>query len=57
VILGARSVEQLADNLAAADLELSTEHLERLSAVSSPQPDDYPYGSGGVDQRHRGLTG
>lgn len=57
VILGARTVEQLGDNLAAADLELSREHIERLSSVSAPQMDDYPYGAAGVDQRHRGLTG
>ncbi len=31
VILGARNVEQLTDNLAAADLELSAEQLDRLT--------------------------
>ena len=53
VILGARTVEQLRDNLAAADLELPADQLERLSSVSAPQMDDYPYGPAGVDQRHR----
>jgi aryl-alcohol dehydrogenase-like predicted oxidoreductase len=57
VILGARTVEQLRDNLAAAGLELGKDQLQRLSAVSAPRMDDYPYGTGGVDQRHRGLTG
>jgi aryl-alcohol dehydrogenase-like predicted oxidoreductase len=57
VILGARTVEQLTDNLAAAELELGKDQLQRLCAVSAPRMDDYPYGSGGVDQRHRGLTG
>jgi aryl-alcohol dehydrogenase-like predicted oxidoreductase len=56
VILGARTVEQLRDNLAAADLELSPDHVERLSAVSAPQLDDYPYGAAGIDQRHRDLA-
>jgi aryl-alcohol dehydrogenase-like predicted oxidoreductase len=41
VIVGARSVEQLRDNLGAADLELSTEELERLSAPTAP-PLPYP---------------
>jgi aryl-alcohol dehydrogenase-like predicted oxidoreductase len=57
VILGARNVEQLTDNLAAADLDLTTVQLERLTEVSAPQLDDYPYGAAGVAQRHRGLTG
>lgn len=57
VILGARNVEQLSDNLAAADLDLSTEQLDRLSQVSAPQADDYPYGPAGVDQRDRRLEG
>lgn len=57
VILGARTVEQLEDNLGAADLELSTEELDRLTEVSAPRADDYPYGPGGVQQRHRKLTG
>ena len=57
VILGARTVEQLRDNLAAADLDLDAEHLERLTEVSTPRMDDYPYGPAGVDQRDRKLTG
>jgi aryl-alcohol dehydrogenase-like predicted oxidoreductase len=42
VIIGARSDEQLADNLAAAKLELSADEIERLEAVSRP-PLIYPY--------------
>jgi aryl-alcohol dehydrogenase-like predicted oxidoreductase len=57
VILGARTVEQLKDNLAAADLDLDQAHLDRLTEVSAPQMPDYPYGPMGVDQRHRSLTG
>ena len=42
VIVGARTEEQLADNLAAAELTLSAEELDRLDAVSA-QPLLYPY--------------
>ena len=53
VILGARTVEQLVDNLGAADLDLAPEQLDRLDEVSAPQMEDYPYGAAGVAQRHR----
>ena len=42
VILGARTVEQLQDNLAAARLDLSPEEVKRLDAVSA-LPECYPY--------------
>jgi diketogulonate reductase-like aldo/keto reductase len=42
VVIGARTEEQLADNLAAASLELSTEEHERLERVSRP-PLIYPF--------------
>jgi aryl-alcohol dehydrogenase-like predicted oxidoreductase len=42
VIAGARTEEQLADNLAAADLVLSAEQVERLDQVSA-QPLLYPH--------------
>jgi aryl-alcohol dehydrogenase-like predicted oxidoreductase len=42
VIVGARTEEQLADNLAAADLQLSDDERARLDAVSAP-PLLYPY--------------
>ncbi|MFF1572945.1 aldo/keto reductase [Leifsonia sp. NPDC058292] len=57
VILGARTVEQLTDNLGAADLELSGEQLTRLTDASAPRIDDYPYGTAGRQQRHRKLEG
>jgi aryl-alcohol dehydrogenase (NADP+) len=57
VILGARTVDQLRDNLGAADLHLTDEETRRLDAVSDPAPADYPYGGPGVEQRSRPLTG
>lgn len=57
VILGARTVEQLTDNLGAADLGLTAEELRRLGDASAPRVDDYPYGPAGVQQRERRLTG
>ena len=42
VIIGARTDEQLADNLAAADLSLTAEERARLDEVSRP-PLLYPY--------------
>ena len=57
VILGARTVEQLQDNLGAAGLHLSEEETERLDAASDPAPVDYPYGGPGVQQRSRVLEG
>ncbi|QGQ20221.1 aldo/keto reductase [Cellulomonas sp. JZ18] len=57
VILGARTVDQLDDNLGAADLVLEPEAVARLSEASAPRVDDYPYGAAGVQQRHRSITG
>jgi aryl-alcohol dehydrogenase-like predicted oxidoreductase len=42
VIVGARNVSQLKDNLAAAELKLSPDDLKQLSEVSTPQW-GYPY--------------
>src|SRR3954452_15515337 len=53
VILGARTVEQLEDNLGAAGLHLTPEEAARLDAASNPAPADYPYGGPGVEQRGR----
>jgi aryl-alcohol dehydrogenase-like predicted oxidoreductase len=55
VILGARTTEQLADNLAAADLHLTDAETARLDAASDPGASDYPYGVFGIDQRHRSV--
>ncbi len=37
-IVGGRTKEQFADNLAAADLKLTEEDIARLDAVSRPDP-------------------
>jgi aryl-alcohol dehydrogenase-like predicted oxidoreductase len=55
VILGARTDEQLADNLGAADLRLTTEETDRLDVASDPGAADYPYGAAGRHQRSREL--
>ena len=55
VILGARTLAQLDDNLGAADLQLSDKETELLDDVSAPLIADYPYGKPGVDQRSRQL--
>lgn len=57
VILGARTREQLADNLKAADLQLDEEITQTLTEASAPEVADYPYGAGGVRQRHRKIEG
>ena len=57
VILGARTVDQLVDNMGASALELSDDELTRLSDASAPRADDYPYGTAGVEQRNRTVTG
>jgi aryl-alcohol dehydrogenase-like predicted oxidoreductase len=53
VILGARTTEQLADNLGAADLHLDQGETEALDAASDPAPAEYPYGPMGIKQRDR----
>jgi aryl-alcohol dehydrogenase-like predicted oxidoreductase len=57
VILGARTVEQLQDNLGAAGLHLQDEETEALDAASDPGAADYPYGGPGTQQRSRKLEG
>jgi aryl-alcohol dehydrogenase-like predicted oxidoreductase len=57
VILGARKRDQLADNLAAARLVLTADEIAQLGTVSKPQMSDYPYGTGGINQRHRKIEG
>jgi aryl-alcohol dehydrogenase-like predicted oxidoreductase len=57
VILGARTVEQLGDNLGAAGLHLTTAETEVLDAASDPGTADYPYGGPGSRQRSRKLEG
>ncbi len=57
IILGARTVEQLVDNLGAVELDLSEDELRRLSSASAPELEDYPYGVAGAEQRFRKLEG
>jgi aryl-alcohol dehydrogenase-like predicted oxidoreductase len=57
VILGARTVEQLATNLRSAALTLTPEETATLNDVSAPQMPDYPYGPQGIAQRHRRIEG
>ena len=55
VILGARTTEQLAVNLAATGLHLTPDETARLDAASDPAPADYPYGPAGREQLERAL--
>jgi len=57
VILGARTLDQLASNLAAADLTLSGEETLLLDEASQPVTPDYPYGEPGQTQRSRRIWG
>lgn len=57
VILGARTLEQLEDNLSAASLHLSREETDRLDKASDPGAADYPYGVPGRQQRDRRIEG
>jgi aryl-alcohol dehydrogenase-like predicted oxidoreductase len=52
VILGARTLEQLDDNLA-AELHLSEKETDLLTEASSPIVSDYPYGTPAIQQRSR----
>ena len=55
VILGARTTDQLRDNLGAVGLHLSAEETARLDAASDPAPASYPYGATGREQHTRSL--
>jgi aryl-alcohol dehydrogenase (NADP+) len=57
VILGARTTEQLADNLAAAELQLSADEVDRLTQASQPEAGVYPYGPMAEEQRSRKMEG
>lgn len=57
VILGARTTGQLADNLAAADLRLSADEVNRLTEASRPEAGVYPYGPMAQEQRSRKMEG
>jgi aryl-alcohol dehydrogenase-like predicted oxidoreductase len=57
VILGARSMDQLTDNMAAAELKLTAEETQLLDEASEPPAPDYPYGVPGQSQRSRRIQG
>jgi aryl-alcohol dehydrogenase-like predicted oxidoreductase len=57
VILGARTPEQLDDNLGVAGVHLSDDEIDRLDRTSDPNPADYPYGAIGAEQRSRQIAG
>ena len=57
VILGARSMDQLTDNMAAAGLRLAPEETRMLDEASEPPTPDYPYGEPGQSQRSRRIRG
>ena len=56
-ILGARTLEQLDDNLLSADLHLTEQETAALDEASDLAATDYPYGELGLSQRARDLTG
>lgn len=56
VVLGARSIEQLDDNLGTADLVLTADELGVLGAISAPEFSEYPYGRLGIEQRDRAIS-
>jgi aryl-alcohol dehydrogenase-like predicted oxidoreductase len=57
VILGARTLAQLDDNLIAGEEKLSDEETRILDAASDPGAPDYPYGERGQTQRDRRIAG
>ena len=57
VILGARTPEQLGENLKAATLRLTDDDMANLNEASPPLTGDYPYGPKGIAQRHRKIEG
>ncbi len=56
-ILGARTLEQLEDNLASVDCALTAEEVAVLDEASDLRATDYPYGSMALAQRDRDLAG
>jgi hypothetical protein len=51
-----RTLEQLTDNLAVAELHLSEKETALPTEASAPIVADYPYGTAGVQQRARDLN-
>lgn len=57
VILGARSAEQLTENMQSAALKLTPEETTRLTEASAPPVGVYPYGPLAEEQRSRPISG
>ncbi len=57
VILGARSCDQLRENLAGTTIRLDPEQTAALDRASDPDAPDYPYGPKGQSQRSRRISG
>ena len=55
-ILGARTLEQLEDNLSSVEVRLDDDERAALDQASDLQATDYPYGEMGIDQRDRDLA-
>jgi aryl-alcohol dehydrogenase-like predicted oxidoreductase len=55
IILGARTVEQLEENLGVVGLHLGEDEARVLDAASDARAADYPYGAPGSEQRDRSL--
>lgn len=55
-ILGARTMEQLEDNLSSVDVQLDADEVTALDAASDLSAADYPYGELALDQRDRDLA-
>lgn len=56
IIIGARTPEQLAHNLASSDVTLGAEDLAALDTASDPEPAAWPYGAAGLEQRSRATA-
>ncbi len=56
-ILGARTLEQLEDNLGSIEVDLGPDELAALDQASDLRASDYPYGSMALEQRDRSLAG
>jgi aryl-alcohol dehydrogenase-like predicted oxidoreductase len=55
-ILGARTLEQLEDNLSSVEVRLDDDERAALDKASDLHATDYPYGEMGIDQRDRDLA-
>jgi aryl-alcohol dehydrogenase-like predicted oxidoreductase len=56
VILGARALEQLDENLSATGVHLTADEARVLDEASAPLVSDYPYGGPGTAQRARSAA-